>query len=97
MSVLLVLEVLSHQTGLDRTGRQTVDLLATNLPKVAPGVSFEATTTTVAQTPNHDPFQRPDDRSGADYGCGLTSSELARDGVEILKTLHRMYPEPFYA
>ncbi len=36
------LGVLTNQTGLDRAGRRTVDILATDLPKVAPGAKLVA-------------------------------------------------------
>jgi SSS family transporter len=38
----LVLGVLTNQTGLDRGGRRTVDILATDLPKVVPGAKLAA-------------------------------------------------------
>jgi SSS family transporter len=36
----LALGVLTNQTGMDRTGRRTVDILATDLPKVVPGAKL---------------------------------------------------------
>ncbi len=59
------------------------------------GVRFTATTTTVAQTPNHDPFhgQTIDAvRITLTDRRVLNSPEM---GVEILSTLHRMYPKQF--
>ena len=38
----LALGVLTNQTGLDRAGRRTVDILATDLPKVVPGAKLVA-------------------------------------------------------
>ncbi len=38
----LALGVLTNQTGLDRSGRRTVDILATDLPRVVPGARLAA-------------------------------------------------------
>jgi SSS family transporter len=38
----LAIGILTNQTGLDRAGRRTVDILATDLPKVVPGAKLAA-------------------------------------------------------
>ncbi len=51
----LALGLLTNQTGLDRAGRRTVDILATDLPKVVPGAKLVA-----IFSPEHGIFGRQD-------------------------------------
>ena len=61
----LALGVLTNQTGLDRAGRRTVDILATDLPKVVPGAKLAA-----IFSPEHGIFGKQDsDACGGRGGC----------------------------
>ena len=51
----LAIGVLTNQTGLDRAGRRTVDILATDLPKMVPGAKLAA-----IFSPEHGIFGRQD-------------------------------------
>jgi len=51
----LALGVLTNQTGLDHTGRRTIDILATDMPKVVPGAKL-----TAIFSPEHGIFGRQD-------------------------------------
>jgi uncharacterized protein YbbC (DUF1343 family) len=60
-----------------------------------PGVSFRATTTSVAETANHYPFHGQTIEA---VGITVTDRRVldaAEMGVEILSELHRMYPKQF--
>ncbi len=88
----LALGVLTNQTGLDRTGRRTVDILATDLPKVVPGAKLAA-----IFSPEHGIFGKQDSTrmdAEVDPTTGLRVTSLygpkeadKRPSHEVLKDL----------
>ncbi len=70
----LALGVLTNQTGLDRAGRRTVDILATDLPKVVPGAKLAA-----IFSPEHGIFGKQDSthvEAEVDPATGLRVTSL---------------------
>jgi len=70
----LVVGVLTNQTGLDRAGRRTVDILATDLPKVVAGAKLAA-----IFSPEHGIFGKQDSahvEAEVDPGTGLQVTSL---------------------
>jgi SSS family transporter len=66
--------VLTNQTGMDRAGRRTVDILATDLPKVVPGVKLAA-----IFSPEHGIFGKQDSthvEAEVDAATGLHVTSL---------------------
>jgi SSS family transporter len=59
------------------------------------GVTFSATTTSVAETPNHYPFHGQTIAAVRIAVTNRRALDSAEMGVEILSVLHRMYPEKF--
>ena len=88
----LALGVLTNQTGLDRAGRRTVDILATDLPKVVPGAKLAA-----IFSPEHGIFGKQDSMhvdAEVDPATGLHVTSLygptetdKRPSHEMLKDL----------
>jgi SSS family transporter len=88
----LVLGVLTNQTGLDRAGRRTVDILATDLPKAVPGAKLAA-----IFSPEHGIFGKQDSmhvEGEVDAATGLHVTSLygpteadKRPSHEMLKDL----------
>jgi len=88
----LVLGVLTNQTGLDRAGRRTVDILATDLPKAVPGAKLAA-----IFSPEHGIFGKQDSmhvEAEVDATTGLQVTSLygpteadKRPSHEVLKDL----------
>jgi SSS family transporter len=60
-----------------------------------PGVSFRATTTSVAETANHYPFHGQTIDAVGITVTDRRALDAAEMGVEILSVLHRMYPKQF--
>jgi SSS family transporter len=60
-----------------------------------PGVSFRATTTSVAETANHYPFHGQTIDAVGIIVTDRRALDAAEMGVEILSVLHRLYPKQF--
>ena len=60
-----------------------------------PGVSFRASTTSVAETANHYPFHGQTIEAVGITVTDRRALDAAEMGVEILSVLHRLYPKQF--